>query len=150
MSIWRRLKSRLQRAFSADEGATKEQSAQELPFRAEDQKARILHLATGVLAGRLGLIEGSRQLHFCMGGFPDAFPYFTRLFEEQQLEELIPIFGGVAAAAEQFSPLPGSPDRHLWNAEVVAKRDRDREAFEASMRPQVHDACRKIMKWLSE
>jgi hypothetical protein len=86
-----------------------------------------------------------------MGGFPDAFPYFTVLFKEHQLRETIPIFGAVhSAAVDQFHPLPGSEDRHLWNADVVAKRDRDRETFEATARPQVEDACRKIVKWLSE
>jgi hypothetical protein len=150
MSIWHRLKTSVRKAFSAGQGATNHESAQGGSFQAADQKAQILRLATGVLDGRLGVFEGAGQLLLYMGGFPDAFPHFTVLFEEHQLREIIPVLGAMQRGADQFHPLPGSRDRHLWDAEVVAKRDRERETFEATARPQLEDACRKIVNWLSE
>jgi hypothetical protein len=150
MSIWHRFKTRLRKAISAGQGVgNDDDSASGRSFQAVDQKAQIVRLATDVLEGRLGLTEGSGQLLMYLGAFPEAFPYFTVLFDERQLREVVPIFGAVQNAADRFHPLPGSRDRHLWDADVVAKRDQDRETFEATVRAHVTEACRNIIVWLS-
>jgi len=148
MSFWGRIKFSLKQAFSAGQRATDAEAVDGGPFQAH-QKAQIIHLATEILDGRLGLIDGSSQLLLYMGGFPEAFPHFTVLFDERQLQDVIPILGEVRIAADRFHPLPGSPDRQHWSAEVIAKRDHDRETFESSIRPQVTEACRNIVHWLN-
>ena len=73
MSFWGRIKFSLKQAFSAGQRATDAEAVDGGPFQAH-QKAQIIHLATEILDGRLGLIDGSSQLLLYMGGFPEAFP----------------------------------------------------------------------------
>jgi hypothetical protein len=149
MSIWRRLMGGIYRALVGDRSVANDALA-ESPFQASDQKAEIVRLAKQILERESGLIEGTSQLNLYLGRFPDAFPHFMILFEERQLREVLPILIEVEGAMDRFSPLPGSPDRHLWSREVIEQRDRERERFETLMRPQAEEACRKILTWLSE
>jgi hypothetical protein len=149
MSIWSRFKANLHQVFFTGEHGAVKQQAGGSEIHAVHERAQIIRLATEVLDGKLGVIEGSWQLNLYLGGFPDAFPHFAVLFDDRQLQEIIPVFGEVRSACDRFYPLPGSPDRHLWSAEVVAKKDRDREIYEAMAYPQVTEACRKIVTWLN-
>jgi hypothetical protein len=59
-------------------------------------------------------------------------------------------FSRIAHVADKLEEYPTAETRHLWNPEVVAKKDAELAAWLPQVRDGVLEACREIVRRFSE
>lgn len=92
-------------------------------------------LARAVLDGSISPIEGCRRL----------WKPLHELFVDDN-----PAFGVINRVIGEVSTRPMAEDAHLWNPDVVAASDAELKMWLLTVVPQVHDACREIVRRFGE
>jgi hypothetical protein len=96
-----------------------------------DRRRKVLDLATDILGGRIGLIEGSR-----------ALSHLRHEVEVKEPDRDFLIFVGVDSETDH---LPIGEERKSWDAEALAAKDQEIQEFEASVREDIMAACRNLI-----
>jgi hypothetical protein len=93
--------------------------------------------ATAVLEGRLGMLEGCKQLSDLAHALVESW------FDDEDFL----VFGGIA---DESDALPTGTARQYWSAEALAREDREIARYEALVRDQVLVACRNVVARFKE
>jgi hypothetical protein len=98
-------------------------------------RAEMLALATGLIAGDLGLIAVARKLN----GFRDGV--------EPEISSLLDVF---VAIHSETDALPVGNVRALWNAEALARQDKEISAAEERWRDRAVAAATQLVHLLEQ
>jgi len=96
-------------------------------------RARMRALANGVVTGDVGLILAARELQ----GFRDGV--------EPEIGDLLDVFVGLNSETDA---LPVGPERSLWNAEALVRKDEEIRVMEQQWRERAVDAARQLVRLL--
>jgi hypothetical protein len=98
-------------------------------------RAEMLALASGLVAGDLGVIAAARELH----GFQDGV--------EPEIGALLLVF---TAIHSETDALPIGKVRALWNAEALARQDKEISAAENRWRDKAVAAATQLIHLLEQ
>ena len=99
----------------------------------KDLLEKVTKSARAVLDGKMGIIEGARQLSTLA---PDLVPDW----------KVDPDFLVLAALDSETDDLPVGKERKLWDGTALAERDPVISQIEADAKQEVEVACRNILR----
>jgi Protein of unknown function (DUF2489) len=104
---------------------------------AEQSREKAVATARAVLEGKIGVIEGCRLISTLA---PD-------LVADWKTD---PDFLVLAALDSETDDLPVGAQRKLWEKKALAERDKILSKIEGEAKPDVHAACRNIIRRLAQ
>jgi hypothetical protein len=96
-------------------------------------RAEALRIATAILDGEIGLVQGAREL----------LPHLWATLEDGNPD--LNFFLGLLS---QTDHLPVGPERRHWNREVLQVKDRELDTVELSCHDSVVEALKRIIHGL--
>jgi len=96
---------------------------------------RAIDVARGLISGRVGVIEGCRELSSLKYAFGDSFTQDFRPF---------------VAIDRETDHLPIGAVRREWNPDALARKDIEIARCEELYRPQVIEDCERLIRRLRE
>lgn len=97
-----------------------------------DARREVVESATAILDGRLGVLEGCKQLSTI------GLRLLTDRFDDADFS----LFDAIASESDN---LPTGSERQYWSAEELAQADREIARYEAVVRDDVHAVCRNVL-----
>ncbi len=108
-------------------------SGNSLDSGSREYRAKAVEAARAVLEGKVGIIEGARQLSTLA----------PELVADWKVD---PDFLVLAALDSETDDLPVGAQRKLWDKKALAERDPTISRIEADARKNVETACRNILR----
>ncbi|HEY5022357.1 MAG TPA: hypothetical protein VII30_07720 [Gemmatimonadaceae bacterium] len=102
-------------------------------LKTRERKVQAVGLATSVLNGTLGIIEGARELA-TLGHI---------LVDDWRVDPDFVVFGAVASETDD---LPVGKDRERWEAVALVEKDAEVKSFETRMQAKMYGACRNVTR----
>ncbi len=99
----------------------------------DDCRRKALFLASAVLAGTIGVVEGCKRLSSLAF---DLVPDWTQ-------DEDFVVFGGVDSEADD---LPTGSERQYWSKEALLREDEKIRDYESRIRDMVRLACSNVIR----
>jgi len=96
-------------------------------------RAKAVSLATSVLNGNTGIVEGARELA-TLGHV---------LADNWALDPDFVVFGGVASESDD---LPVGKDRERWDPTALVDKDAEVQIYETRVRSRMYGACRNVIR----
>ena len=90
-------------------------------------------VATAILDGSIGIIEGARQL--------SALAY--DVVDDWRVDPDFVVFGGLDSHTDH---LPIGKAREYWDSVALAVKDREVQRIEADARPKIEQACHNLIR----
>ena len=97
-----------------------------------ENRQQVAAIAQAMLDGRVGIIEGSRQL--------------ASLSHRIAVAEFDPDFTPFIGIASETSHLPVGAERQLWAADALARKDIEIHAAEEHWREWALATCRRVLE----
>lgn len=101
-----------------------------------ENREKVLAVATNMLSGRIGIIEGSRILHKLRSGVSE--------------DDFDPDFGVFVAIASETDHFPIGSVRKEWAPDSLAKKDVEMKDAEDFYRERALAACKKLIQKFGE
>jgi hypothetical protein len=101
----------------------------------EAVRTQMLTLAKEVVSGNIGIVVVAREL----SGFRDGV--------EPEIGRLLDVFVGLNSETDA---LPVGPERSLWNAEALARKDEEIRAIEQQWRDRAVNAAMQLARLLEQ
>jgi hypothetical protein len=96
-------------------------------------RPKAVSVATSVLNGRTGIIQGARELA-TIGHV---------LVDNWALDPDFVVFGGVASESDD---LPVGKDRERWDPTALVDKDAEVQDYETRVRSTMYKACRNVIR----
>lgn len=93
-------------------------------------KCSVIATARGILAGTIGILDGSSAMACTAVGL-----------DQEDLRKHLLVFNIVAS---EIDDIPTGEARNLWEPEALAAKDAEAAAYASKVAPEVLDACRAI------